>query len=120
MAHTGIFATSDEILVKAGSKYDTAITEARINALCLQAEGYINSVTRYNWSDAFSGLNSDFKGILSELESDLVAMYIIMFNRAVYTNGEEAECMLDLYTDRTNKIINYLTDIKTQDFINNA
>ena len=34
MAHEGIFATSDEILVKAGENYDTSITEARINALC--------------------------------------------------------------------------------------
>lgn len=64
MAHTGIFATSDEILVKAGEKYDTSVTEARINALCLQAESIINVMTRYNWSDAYASLNADVKGIL--------------------------------------------------------
>ena len=65
MAHTGIFATSDEILVKAGTNYDTDITEARINALCLQVESFINCVCRYNYSDAYSGLDADVKGILS-------------------------------------------------------
>ena len=74
MAHTGIFATSSEILTKAGENYDTSVTEAKINELCLQAESFINVATRYNWTDAWQGggLNADVKYILSMLESDLV------------------------------------------------
>ena len=96
MAHTGIFATSDEILVKAGENYDTSITEARINNLCSQVESYINSATRYNWSDDYAGLNADVKGILTLIESNLVAAYIISFNMSGFTSRQEAEDMITL------------------------
>ena len=99
MAHTGIFATSDEILVKAGKNYDTGVTEARINALCLQVESHINAVTRYNWSDNYAGLNADVKGLLALAESNMVAMYIINYNMSVFTSRLEAQTMLDVLRD---------------------
>lgn len=120
MAHTGIFATSDEILVKAGENYDTSITEARINALCLQVESYINAVTRYNWSDVYASLNADVKGILSLLESNLVAAYIISFNMAGYTSRQEAEDMITLLRLEAFNALRDLKDKKVQDFVNGA
>lgn len=120
MAHTGIFATSDEILVKAGENYDTSVTEARINALCVQVESYINCVTRYNWSDAYSGLNADVQGILSECESNLVAIYIIAYNMAGYSTRVEAEDMINILKVRANECLKLLTDQKTAQFIQEA
>ena len=118
MAHTGIFATSDEILVKAGENYDTSITEARINALCLQVESFINSATRYNWTDVYSTLNVDVKYLLSEIESNLVAIYIISYNMAEYTTRWEARDMITILRDRANWALKILQDKKTQDFVN--
>ncbi|MFW5705353.1 MAG: hypothetical protein ACOCXG_05960 [Nanoarchaeota archaeon] len=120
MAHTGIFATSDEILVKAGENYDTSITEDRINALCLQAESYINCISRKNWSDAYSGLNADVKGILAEAESCLVAIYIIQFNMAGYTSRVEAEDMLNVLKVRFNECMELLKDQKVVTFMEGA
>lgn len=117
MAHTGIFATSDEILVKAGENYDTGITEARINALCLQAESEINCVTRYNWSDAYSNLNADVRGILSEAESNLVAIYVISFNMAGFTTRTEAEDLINVLRDGYLRCVSILRDKKVQDFM---
>lgn len=117
MAHTGIFATSDEILVKAGENYDVSITEARINALCTQVEAYINCVTRYNWSDAYSTLNADAKGILSLAASNMIAMYIIQFNMAGYTTRTEAEDMINILRDGMLSALSLLRDKKTRDFI---
>jgi len=108
MAHTGIFCSSDEILVKAGENYDTSITEARINALCLQAESYINVLTGTNWSDSYAGLNADWKGILSEAESNLVAMYIISFNMSGYASLEMASTMLDVLWARFDACISII------------
>jgi hypothetical protein len=49
MAHEGIFATSDEIKVKAGENVDATVnTEARINDLAAQSESIINVATRNN------------------------------------------------------------------------
>lgn len=120
MAHTGLFATSDEILVKAGEYYDTSITEARINALCLQAESFINVSTHKNWSDAYSGLDVDVKYILSMLESDIVAMYIISYNMRNYSSLAEAQTMLDLLNDRVTQNIKLLKEVDNKDFMNNA
>lgn len=120
MAHTGIFATSDEILVKAGENYDTSITEARINALCLQVESLINCVTRYNWSDAYAGLNADVKGLLAEVESDLVAIYIISFNMAGFTSRVEAEDMINVLRDAALRGLALLRDMKVRDFMEAA
>jgi len=125
MAHTGIFATSDEILVKAGEGYDTGVTEARINALCLQVESTINVLTRYNWSDAYTGLNADVKGILSEVASNLVAIYIIIYNmrgegNSGYGSRIEAEDMINVLRDGALRGLSILRDKKAQDFMNAA
>lgn len=118
MAHTGIFAASDEILVKAGESYDTGITEARINALCLQAESRINCECHYNFSDAYAGLNADVKGLLSEAESNLVATYIIMFNTAGYAQGlKQAQSSIDLLMYNYNACIKLLKEQLTKDFM---
>lgn len=120
MAHTGIFATSDEILVKAGENYDTSITEARINALCTQVEASINGMCRYNFSDAYSTLNADAKGILSEVASNLVAIYIISYNMAGYTSRTEAEDMINVLRDGALRGLSILRDKKVQDWITGA
>lgn len=121
MAHTGIFATSDEILTKAGENVDaTGSTEARINALCLQAESKINAVSRYNWSDAYSTLNADVRGLLSEAESNLVAIYLIQFNMAGYTTRVEAEDMITILKVAYNEAIRLLEDQKVILFMQGA
>jgi len=120
MAHTGIFATSDEILVKAGEYYDTSITEARINALCLQCESIINCACRYNFSDAYAGLNADVKGILSALESSWVAMNIIQFNMEGFAGLGHATTMLDFLHNDFTRNLAILREKYVQDFVTGA
>ena len=118
MAHTGIFASSDEILTKAGELVDvTGASEARINALCLQVESTINVVSRKNWSDAYTGLNADVKGILAEVASDLVAIYLIQFNMAGFTSRVEAEDMINVLRDAALRGLALLRDKKTVEFM---
>jgi len=121
MAHTGIFATSSEILTKAGENYDTGVTEAKINELCLQAESRINCESLYNWSDAYAGLNADVKGLLTEAESNLVAQYIIMYNTGAYANGlKEAQSIIDMLLYNYNAVIRILRDQTTNKFMGAA
>jgi hypothetical protein len=121
MAHTGIFATSDEILVKAGENVDAnGSTEARINALCLQVEALINVTCRFNFSTAYSGLDSAVQGILSEVASNLVAIYIITYNMDGYTSRTEAEDIINVLRDGALRGLALLRDRKQQDFMNAA
>jgi len=120
MAHTGIFATSDEILVKAGEHYDISITEARINALCLQIENYINVRCEYNFSDNFASLNVDVKYLLSQAASDLIAIYMIIYNMTGYTGIGYAEDMINVLNASAEKSLKLLEDKDKQSFMAGA
>jgi hypothetical protein len=118
MVHAGIFASSSEILTKCGENYDTGVTEAKINELCLQAESRINCECHYNFSDGYAALNADVKGLLSDAESCLVASYIPLFNCAGYSYGlKEAQSIIDLLMYQYNACIKLLKEQLTKDFM---
>ena len=126
MAHTGLFATSAEIIAKAGTAYDsTGITEAIINEFCLQAENLINCSTKYNWSDKFTApattatLSADVWHLLGEVESNLVGIYIIESNMqglstAPYPSRIIAEDMINILRDAALRGMSILRDKATQ------
>lgn len=120
MAHEGIFATSDEILVRAGENYDTSITEARINDLAAQSESIINCVSRYNFSDGYAALNADVKRLLSSCSAAFCAIHIIAFNMAGFESRIEAEDMINVQRDSFLRDLSLLRDKKVQDFMNGA
>lgn len=123
MAHTGIFATSDEILTAAGENYDTSVTEARINDLAAQSESFINSFCRFNFSDAYSTLNADVKRILSETSACLCAARIVAFKMKGDDGSlslREAEDRINVNRDVALRNLSILRDKKNQDFINGA
>lgn len=121
MVHSGIFATKAEIDVKVGENVDTTgYTETNINNSCLQAESFINCVCRYNFSDAYTTLNADVKGILSEMEACWVAIDFISYNMANYTSRIEAEDMINLQWAKFNKLLKVLQEQMTITFIRGA
>ena len=79
MAHTGIYATSAEVIQKLGDNYpSTIVNEAMINSLMLQAEGLTNMVSRKVFAvdlTTFTALPAAAKYILTELTSNFVAIY---------------------------------------------
>ena len=118
MADTGIFCTTTEVLRKAGANASsTSTAEAFVNDFVTQAESYINCATRRNWSDDYSSLNVDVKGLLKEAASNLAAVYCINYDMFLYTQLEEAETMINVLMARLDQIIAVLRDLKTQTFI---
>jgi len=121
MAHTGIFATKAEIDVKVGENVDaTGYTEANINNSCAQSESFINVKCRFNFSDAYSGLNADVKRILSELEACWVAVDFIAYNMANYTSRIEAEDMINLHWAKFNMLFEVLQESKNVTWMGTA
>ena len=121
MADTGIFATTAEIARKAGAGANsTATAEAYTNDFIAQAESEINVMTRYNWSDVYSTLNADVKGILKEAGSNLAAIYCILYDMGGYTSRTEAENMINTLRDGYLRCISILRDVKARDFMNGA
>ena len=121
MADTGIFATTAEVIRKAGANASsTSAAEAYINDYMTQVESFINVAVRYNFSDAYSGLNADVKGILKEAASNLAAVYVIEYDMSGFTTRQEAEDMVIILLARANAAIDLLKDKKREDFITNA
>jgi|TARA_Y100000296_G_C5155480_1_gene248801 hypothetical protein len=121
MADTGIFCTTEEVKRKAGANASTtSAVELFINDFVTQAESTINTLSLFNWSDAYSGLNADVKGILKEAASNLAAIYVIQYDMSGFTSRQEAETMLDVLRDGFVRSVSLLRDIKQRDFMNDA
>ncbi len=121
MADTGIFATTAQIGYKAGANASaTSKAEVYTNFYIGQAEAYINSITRYNWSDAYSGLNTDVKYTLQEAASNLAAIYVINYDMSGFSSRAEAELMIKVLLHRFKECIKVLVDVKVQLFAKEA
>jgi predicted butyrate kinase (DUF1464 family) len=118
MADTGIFATTAEVNYKTGSGASAVSkAEAYVNSYMTQVESYINSVCRYNFSDNYTTLNVDTKGVLKLIATDLAAIYVIIYNMSGYTSRIEAEDMINVLRDRALDALSLLKDKKVTDFI---
>lgn len=121
MADTGIFATTAEVQRKAGANASsTSATEAYINDYMTQVESYINVVCRYNFSDAYSTLNADVKGLLKLAASNLAAIYVIEYDMSGFASRTEAEDMINVLWDAANSAITLLRDQKSVAFMEEA
>ena len=121
MADTGIFATTAEVQYKAGANASaTSKAEAYTNSFIAQAESYINTATRKNWSDVYTSLNVDVKAVLKECASNLAAIYVINYDMSGFTSRIEAEDMVNILYRRAIDSIKILIDQKIETFITGA
>jgi beta-galactosidase/beta-glucuronidase len=121
MVDTGIFATTAEVQRKAGANASaTSKAEAYVNDYMTQVESQINTVCRFNFSDAYAALNVDVKGILKEVASNLAAIYVIEYDMSGFTTRTEAEDMINVLRDAAMRGLSLLRDQKQKDFINEA
>lgn len=124
MADTGIFATTAEVQRKVGANASTTSnTEAYINDFMTQAESYINCAVGFNFSDNYSGLNVDVKGILKETASNLAAIYVLNYDFGIIsanTSRTEAEDRVIVLWERFEKCINILKEMGTINFMRRA
>ena len=121
MADVGVYIKNADIQAKAGTGASaTAKAVAATDVYVLEIESLINCMTRYNWSDAYAGLNADVKEILKGVGSDLAAIYVIQWDMSGYTSRTEAEDMINVLRDSALRGMSILRDKKVQDFITGA
>lgn len=121
MAETGIFANNAEVMRKAGKGISiSAMQEAFTNDYLTQAESYINVYCKYNFSDNYSALNVDVKGLLKEVASNLAAIYGIQFDMSGFTSRTTAEDSINVLRDSALRGLAVLREKAAQDFIKNA
>lgn len=122
MADTGIFATTAEVQRKAGAHANSTYTaEAYTNDFMTQAESLINVESGYNWSDVYTALNVDVKGILKLAASNKAAQYCIQADTSKFLTLVDASIQLAvLENDYQNAITLLKKTGDKQGFINGA
>lgn len=121
MADTGIFATTAEVGYKAGTGASaTSKAEAYVNSFMTQVESYINTATKTNWSDNYSTLNVDVKGILKECASNLAAIYVINYDYTGFGGRINAEDTINVLYKRAMDCIEELKDDAKKQFVTGA
>jgi hypothetical protein len=101
MVWAASYATTAGITIKAG-KYANATllaTAADMLLIAQMVEGEINSSTNYNWSDAYTTLNDDIKGVLLSAGTSLGAIFVINYDTTGYSGLNAAQTMIDILRD---------------------
>jgi len=116
MAFTGITATEAEIDQKTGANVSASYTDVMKTQALLQAECTLNCATRYNWSDAYAGLNVDVKYIITDVTASLVAIEAIKYD--LYSTGlSVGESMINVLRDAALRGISILKLKEVQTFM---
>jgi hypothetical protein len=120
MAATSILSTDAEMNAMAGELVDaTGWIDENKTAWGLQAEAYLASLSRYDWSTNVATIT----GVAAEMLSEYVARYVaicgIAYNMATvgatFSSLIEPEDMIQLHIYRMEQIEKLLKD---QDFVN--
>lgn len=118
MADTGIFCTTAEVQARVGANASSTYNaETYINMYVAQAESYINTVCKYNFSDAYSSLNADVKKILTRWAASLAAMDVISADTTGYLTKIEPQIKLDILNDIARQCEKELVNKDKQDYI---
>lgn len=118
MTDFGIWTKNADIQARAGINADTvakSLTET--DKYVLQSESIVNVATRFNWSDAYAGLNDDVKQILKAATTAWCAIEVIRNNMSGFTSRGEAESMMAFLRDDMQRNLGILRDKKFQKFI---
>lgn len=115
----GTFVVSGQVLKKAGDGVSTSIG-SEIDDWIKEVESYICTKTRKNWIDAYAALNIDVKYVLQEIAANLAAIYAINYDMKGYSSRDEAETMINVLDSRAKELLDVLTDVKVQTFMESA
>lgn len=121
MAEAGTMCINADVVKKAGEGVSSVpIAEAYTNEYILQAESFINTVTRHNFTDDYAALNVDVKYLLKEAASNLAAIYAIIYDMSGYQSISRAEVLINVNWIRFKQCIRLLIDQKTVTYMNGA
>ena len=102
--------TSGSAIVKAGANANSTIVASgsSLAEFSDEVEGTICTKTRYNWVSNYSSITSQFKPILANIASDLIAMKIIGYDLSGWASKNEYLTMLNILKDNSDKCFDAL------------
>lgn len=116
---TETLCTSAAVKLKAGANA-TELTAAQYTELINQAESHINTLTRVNFTDSYSGLNDDTKKILEDAASCYAACSAVAYDMDNYGSLTRAQTILNVNWAKFQECMKILKEKFNTDFINNS
>lgn len=121
MADNGIFATTAEVNYAAGSgKSSVSSAESYVNSFMTKAESYINATCMTNYSDTYTSLNVDKKGILKKWAVALAAFEVVRYDDTGYSSPTVWQTILDTLRDEALMCETQMKEIAKRDFVSSA
>ena len=116
--YDGTLCTLADAVNRAGANASAGSTEEiLVSSFVIQAESFVNSATKINWTDIYATLNNDVKQILNHTVSCLAAIDIITYDMAGYSSRVEAETMINTYREEINRNLFFLLNEDNKEFI---
>lgn len=109
--------TSAAILYKTGENnpmLGNASSAAILAKFSDEAEGVINSLTKFDWVTNYSSIGTNYKPMLDEAAASYAAKLVIIFNTSKYTSRVEPQTMLDVLEDNFNRCIQALNQAEVK------
>jgi len=109
--------TSGAAISEAGAGANSTIiaSSATLAKWSDEAEGELNTDTRYDWVANIGSVSANYKPILSQAISVAVGNKILKYDPSGYTSRYEAQFIADMNSDIYNKCVNTLTDMKNKE-----
>jgi len=108
--------TSGAVMVKAGKYVSSDITDTMINQFINEAEAYINTETRKDWTALYPTLSG--AAILSDIASSLAAIPCINYDMSGFNGGRaEGESRMQVLRDAAMRGIAILKDDKSRTYL---
>lgn len=110
-------STSGAAISKAGVNANTALiaSAATLAKFSDEAEAMLCGHTRKDWVAEYANVTTNFKGILDDTISDIIAMKIINYDMSGFTSRLEAQTMLDVIRDNLVRNLDTLKDDKNKE-----
>ena len=102
--------TSGAALYKAGANASSTVTAsgAILDEFSDMAEATVCAVTRKDWVADIALQTANFKPVLADVTSDLIAMKIINYDMSGFTSRIEVQTMLDVLKDNSTRTLEVL------------
>src|SRR3990167_3608065 len=123
---TTTLCTSGMVLAKVGIGYNTNLdgksaaivgSDFIIDLWIVEAESYINDLTRFNWVTSYTTYSADKRKILQEVASSYAAINAIAYDMSGFSSRLAAENKMALLNNSVLRCIDILKEDKTQSFI---
>jgi len=103
--------TSGAAIIKAGANVnaDIKISGSFLAKWSDQSEASLSAITRKDWVADYNSVDANFRAILDDTVSDMIAMKMIAYDMSGYTSRLEAATVLDFLRDNMSRNIGVLT-----------